>query len=413
MHIKVLTINCMHKKGSTGKIIKDTAEKLAGDCEFVFCYECGEKPTAENEYKIAAKYEWYAYYILARVLGLKYCTGFTSTYRLLRYIKKQKPDIVHLHCPNTNSVNIPWLLRFLKRKKIATVVTNHAEFYYTGNCPYAHDCMKFQTGCGNCDYSFDPYRKYLFDRTAYEWKKMNEAFDGFENITMVAVSPWVKERMSLSPIANKLHSVVVKNGVDTENVFHITPSELKRELGISEDKKVLLHVTASFTDRLDDLKGGRYIIELAKSIPDIEVVVVGPYMLSDTGNLSKNIHLIGSVSEQKLLAQYYSMADLTVVVSRRETYGMVCAESLCCGTPIVGFLAGGTESIALTKYSKFVEYGDVDKLLLAVNEFISVKEGRAEQIQADAHAEYSCGTMAKGYMEVYRDLLNMSEETNE
>ena len=38
---------------------------------------------------------------------------------------------------------------------------------------------------------------------------------------------------------------------------------------------------------------------------------------------------------------------LTVLTSKRETYGMACAESLACGTPVVAFLAGGTESIAL------------------------------------------------------------------
>ena len=55
----------------------------------------------------------------------------------------------------------------------------------------------------------------------------------------------------------------------------------------------------------------------------------------------------------------------------------------------------------------------MDMLLSAVNELITVKEGRTEKIQEDAHAEYSCETMANGYMKVYRELLEMSEETNE
>lgn len=41
---------------------------------------------------------------------------------------------------------------------------------------------------------------------------------------------------------------------------------------------------------------------------------------------------------------------------------MVTAESLCCGTPVVGFLAGGPESIAIEKFSAFVEYGDLNAI---------------------------------------------------
>ena len=41
------------------------------------------------------------------------------------------------------------------------------------------------------------------------------------------------------------------------------------------------------------------------------------------------------------LAEYYSLVDVTVITSFHETFSMVVAESLSCGTPIVGFKAGG------------------------------------------------------------------------
>ena len=41
---------------------------------------------------------------------------------------------------------------------------------------------------------------------------------------------------------------------------------------------------------------------------------------------------------------------------------MVTAESLCCGTPVVGFNAGGPESIAIKEYCDFVNYGDISNL---------------------------------------------------
>ena len=38
---------------------------------------------------------------------------------------------------------------------------------------------------------------------------------------------------------------------------------------------------------------------------------------------------------------------------------MPVAESLCCGTPVVGFRAGGPESIAIEDHTWFAEYADV------------------------------------------------------
>mgnify|MGYP000949492470 CR=1 FL=1 len=52
---------------------------------------------------------------------------------------------------------------------------------------------------------------------------------------------------------------------------------------------------------------------------------------------------------------------------------MVCAESLSCGTPVVGFKAGGPESIGLADYCEFVEYPNLDKLQDCVMNWIDKK----------------------------------------
>ncbi len=401
--IRVLTVNCVYDKYSTGKIIKDIEKFLLDKCEFIFCYEIGPKSDS-NKYRIASKYEYRFYYSLARLTGLKYCTGYTTTFRLLKFIKKQSPDIVHLHCPNTSSVNIPWLITYLKKNNIQTVITNHAEFYYTGNCPYAFECMKFTKGCGNCDYVFDPCRKFLFDRTAYEWKRMKKAFEGFENAVAVSVSPWVMARQKLSPIMNKINSVVIKNGIDTDNIFYLREGNLKEKLGLPANQKIVFNASGSFTDRADDIKGGYYILKLAKMMPECVFVVAGSCHLSEGTEIPPNVLLLGGIKDQNLLAEYYSAADVTVMTSRRETYGMVVAESLCCGTSVVGFKAGGPESIALEEYSSFVEYGDLESLSNALNEWLNKKTLKSE-ISNKAIPTYSFKNMAGEYYKVYRRLF--------
>lgn len=72
--------------------------------------------------------------------------------------------------------------------------------------------------------------------------------------------------------------------------------------------------------------------------------------------------MLGKITDQELLAKYYSMADVTLLTSKKETFSMVTAESLCCGTPVVGFKAGAPEQIAIKEFSEFVEYGDLNSL---------------------------------------------------
>ena len=74
------------------------------------------------------------------------------------------------------------------------------------------------------------------------------------------------------------------------------------------------------------------MIQLAKRMPEIAFVVAGPK--NGDFEIPENLILLGSVKEQKSLAKLYSMADVTLLTSQRETFSMVIAESLCCGTPV-------------------------------------------------------------------------------
>ena len=118
-------------------------------------------------------------------------------------------------------------------------------------------------------------------------------------------------------------------------------------------------------------KGGWYFVELAKRMPQYQFCIVAS-TYSDIDNLPLIILFWGRTNGQKELAELYNRADVTVLTSRRETFSMVTAESLCCGTPIVGFKAGGPESIAIPTYSEFVDQGDLDALCRVVEKFLNI-----------------------------------------
>ena len=288
-----------------------------------------------------------------------------------------------------------------------TVLTLHAEFMYTGGCTYAILCNKWteSTGCRNCAEWRKKIDSMFWDRTADMWKRMKKAYDGFgTRLIVVSVSPWLMDRARISPMLKDYEHRVVMNGLDTD-VFHPysqdSSEEIKKELGIGKEK-VIFHATPRFSDDEDHIKGGYYVLKLAQMMPDVKFVVAGN--ADDNINAPGNVILLGKITDQTRLAELYSMADMTLLTSRKETFSMVTAETLCCGTPVVGFKAGAPEIIALEDYSEFVEHGNIDMLYSAAKRML---EQNTDSTQIAEQAKiYSKETMTKNYMEIYRELLD-------
>lgn len=396
--MKILQVNCVYKKGSTGKIVHDIHTELQQHgIESVVCYGRGEKIDEPNVYKTCG--ELYSKFnnLLSRFTGIMYGGCFFSTNRLISIIKKEKPDVVHLQCINGYFVNIYRLIRWLKKNHMKTVLTLHAEFMYTANCGHALECEKWMTGCGNCPHCRQETRSLLLDGTARSWKRMKWAFEGFEEeCTIVSVSPWLMERAKLSPILRSFRQETILNGIDT-NIFCLRDGKsLRKRYGL-DGKKVVLHVTAAFSTDPNHFKGGYYVLELAKRMPEVTFVVIGSR--EELSGLPENVLNIGRVEDQSELAAWYSVADVTLLTSKKETFSMVVAESLCCGTPIVGFKAGAPEMIALQEWSKFVDRGDIFALLDAVLAYLN--KGKSEFSFAVADSLYSKTMMINGYLQIY------------
>lgn len=403
--MKILQVNCVYRKGSTGKIVYDVHTELQRrGVDTIVCYGRGERIVESGVYKICS--EWYSKVnnLWSRITGLMYGGLWFSTVRLIKIIEKEKPDVVHLHCINGYFVNIYNLVRYLKTRHINTVLTLHAEFMHTANCGHALNCDRWKTGCGCCPRLREETKSILIDGTHTSWTNMKKAFDGFGgNLVIASVSPWLMGRAMQSPILAQARHTVVLNGLDTNTFQRYNRQTVRERMDIPQHTKVVFHATPSFCTRKGHLKGGYFVCELAKHMPDIQFFVAGPY--ADDIKVPHNVRMIGMIKNQSELAKLYSMADATVLTSQRETFSMVTAESLCCGTPVVGFKAGGPETIALPSYSRFVEYGNIDALTNATTDILNSCFD-AEQIALEAQQCYSRERMTNHYISIYKELMN-------
>ena len=399
--MKVLQVNVVYNTGSTGTIMYDIHSRLLKEGhDSVICYGRGAKTSDKGVVKTC--HEPYAKFfnLFSRISGLPYGGLCLSTNRLIKQIKNEKPDVVHLHCLNGFFVNIYKLVKFLKNSGIPTVLTLHAEFMHTANCSYALDCDGFKTGCGRCKYLKRATSSLIFDRTAKSFKMMKSSFDGFEKLVVASVSPWLTERAKSSPIlADKKHTVVL-NGTNTEIFKPYETESLKQELGVSGFKTVF-HATPCFTADKNHIKGGYYVLKMAEAFKDVKFVVAGPY--EKDLKVPGNVILLGKVSDRKELARLYSMADVTLLTSKKETFSMIVAESLCCGTPVVGFEAGGPETITIDEFSSFVDCEDVAAMERALAEALEY-DYDSSKIAAAANDKYSKDNMTSDYLELYEKI---------
>ncbi len=404
--LKILQVNCVYKNGSTGKIVADLhSEFKASGYASTVVYGRGRKESDPDSHRISNDLLGKANNAYSRVTGILYGGCFFETKRLIALIKREKPDIVHLHCINGFFVNIYELLKWLGKNGIKVVLTLHAEFMYTGSCGYALGCNAWrESGCNNCPQWRAETRSVFGDRTAEAWERMRAAFSCFkdENIRIVAVSPWLEQRSRQSLILKGFRHSTVFNGIDTA-VF--CKRYAKRSVyPEAEGKYVIFHATANFTSDRDNLKGGYHLLKLAEKMKDspVHFYVAGKH---ESGiKAPPNVTLLGRIDDQKRLAEYYSSADVTVLLSRQETFSMICAESLCCGTPIVGFYAGAPETISIPEYSTFVEYGDTDAMQRAITDMLERHPSKAE-IEHRAKQIYSKQRMLSDYCRIYEELI--------
>ena len=127
--MKVLQINCVYNTGSTGKIMYDIHRGLLSKgIESVICYGRGEKTSDKYVYKTCGELYSKINNLATRFTGLMYGHCMLSTAKLISVIKKEKPDVVHLHCINGYFVNIYRIVDWLKKNNIRTILTLHAEF---------------------------------------------------------------------------------------------------------------------------------------------------------------------------------------------------------------------------------------------------------------------------------------------
>lgn len=348
--------------GSTGTImfgIADTVAKGGGEtiCFSPITVSNRHKKPETRFFNIGTFHSRRLNVILDRLTGFSNCFAVFSTLGMIRKISAFHPDVIHLHTLHESYVNLSMLFRYIKRQNIPVVWTLHDCWAFTGHCPHFGivDCDKWMTGCHDCP-SYHEYPKSLVDNSKIMWKLKRKWFTGVSDLTIVTPSRWLAELADRSFLRD-YPVKVINNGIDL-SVFKPTSGDFRKKYGLG-DKHIVLGVAFGWTYK----KGLDVFIELVKRLDSEKyaVVIVGTSDDVDV-MLPDGIISVHRTSDQIELAEIYTAADVFVNPTREESFGLVNAESLACGTPVITFKTGGSPEIIDKSCGSVVDKGDVDML---------------------------------------------------
>lgn len=285
---------------------------------------------------------WSRTMMLFSRFGLDRLVGFGGwIIRKKSYFKSA--DIIHLHLIHNFSNFSIFSLPFISKLK-PVVWTLHDPWAYTGGCEHSFDCNKWQNGCSvPCPH---PRATSLFQKSApnLHWKIKKYLYSK-STITLVVSSDWMLERVKKSPLMKNFDCIKIPFGIDLKQFKLLEKSKAKSKLGIPTNHKVIAFRDSGL--KKDKFKGLRW---LKDALEMYEVKEPTTLLIFEKGDDFKflenkfNVICLGWIDGDELVTAL-SAADIFIMPSIQESFGLMAVESMACGTPVIVFEGTALPSI--------------------------------------------------------------------
>jgi D-inositol-3-phosphate glycosyltransferase len=219
---------------------------------------------------------------------------------------------------------------------------------------------------------------------------------------------------------------VIPPGVDINHFYPIPVDEAKEFIGIPENEKMIL-----FVGRIEPLKGVDTLIKAISQLQQGDILLRCPHYLFIIGgdpNLDRDkmneemqrlqdlrIELgVGDLviflgkRNQDSLQYYYSAAEMLVMPSHYESFGMVALEAMACGTPVIATQVGGLQHLVQDQETGFtIPNNNPDALEEKITTLICKPELRESMSQkSTSYAQsFSWNTITINLIEIFKKTI--------
>lgn len=243
---------------------------------------------------------------------------------------------------------------------------------------------------------------------------------------IIAATPAEQSQLAFLYRADTRKVKIIPPGVDVHHFYPIPSDEAKEVVGVPVENCMLL-----FVGRIEPLKGVDTLIQAMALLRARGELTHCPYYLAVIGgdpampiqsmnhemvrlqklceelNLSEVVLFLGKRSQDSL-PYYYSAAEVLIMPSQYESFGMVALEAMACGTPVVASQVGGLAFLVKDGVTGFViPDSDPEKLAGALRKLISdsgLRQRMGEQAALLAK-DYAWEIIGEQVITIYQHVL--------
>jgi len=354
---------------------------------------------------------------ITRIANLDFSTTNTITHSTnhksfidVNYINNSDYDIIHFHWVNYDMISIEDIPKIKK----PIVWTLHDSWVFCG-AEHHPNILENDTRFIEGYTKFNkPKTTSGIDVCRRTWERKRTAW---KNCKFIFISPsnYMMETFNNSALfSNSKNICTVIPNIVPENIFKPNnKNAIKEVFQIPKDKKIIGFGAAHGITNKKSIKGGYLLLEAIKKInnnANYSFVLFGNADDSFVEEIAISYFSTGSISNPYILAGIYNLCDVFVCPSLLESFGMVCLESLFCGTPVTAFNTGGIPDIVEHKRTGYLaKCFDAEDLcngiLYCIDNYDELSRNSLEMVRT----EFANDGIVRKHIEVYKSILNNSQ----
>jgi glycosyltransferase involved in cell wall biosynthesis len=327
------------------------------------------------------------------------------SYDLLFDQRILESDVVHLHLIHNSFFDISHLPIISRLKPV--VWTLHDPWAIQGHCIYPVKCDRWLIGCGECP---DLLRSIQIrhDASALNWEYKKLIFQACD-LDIIVASQWTYDKARKSPFFTNAKLHLINFGLDLNQFKPVYDNAVcKKKFNIPAQNIVIAFRGASWI-----YKGLDYIKEclrnLSNSMPITLLVFNEKGLLREFSERFQVVEL-GWVDDDREMIDAYNAADIFLMPSAAEAFGMMAMEAMACGKPVIVMDQTALPEVIRPEETGgiVVPQGDVDAMRTQLEKLLidsSLRNSIGKRSRAVTEKYYSIDRYVSKIVAVYEEAI--------